>query len=159
MRQQQKVKPRESNVRPESAVATPGGYGKKASRRPQTAGRTRVETARSSRSSRQPSASSNYTSKSSRSSGSRPQSSPLVRHGVVGKRPEKLRSIAGYRAPDLVYDEGLLAKARHLNAADLKKMSESHLFRQACLKSGCKLKAVFPKPVSSFLNVKLDSND
>ena len=66
-----------------------------------------------------------------------------------------MRSIAGYRAPDLVYDEGLLAKARHLNAADLKKMSESHLFRQACLKSGCKLKAVFPKPVSSFLNVKI----
>ena len=51
--------------------------------------------------------------------------------------------------------KALLAKARHLNAADLKKMSESHLFRQACLKSGCKLKAVFPKPVSSFLNVKI----
>ncbi len=138
-----------NNARPESNYNNDNNNAR--SRRPQTAGRGRTSAPSSATSSRNTYTSSNNNNNRNK----RPQSSPLVRHGAVGRKPRKLRSIAGYTAPDLIYDEGLLAKARQLNAKDLTKMGDSNLFRQACLKSGCTFKAVFPKPVSSFMNVKI----
>ena len=118
--------------------------------RPSTAGRSRPSTA-----GRTPSMVSSAQSSASRRSRSRPQSSPLVRLGAVPKKPSRVTAIAGYRPPDLVYDEELLAKARQLNMKDLQRMAETKLFKQACQKSGCEVSAVVPKAVSSFINVKI----
>lgn len=121
--------------------------------RPQTAGSNRPSTRDSSRSRGMLTTSSSISRGGERSS--RPQSSPLVRLGASTKKPGKVPTIAGYCPPDLVYDDELLAQARQLNAADLNKMKDTALFKQACLKSGCTTVAIQPKSVSDFIDITI----
>ena len=63
-------------------------------------------------------------------------------------------AIAGYVPPDLVYDQQMLARARQLDANDLRDMIRTKGMRDACLQTGFRPKALLPLPVTSFSKLR-----
>ena len=114
----------------------------------------------------------NGTTAQSRNRRNRPQSSPLVRATSGGNKfdadPGFVKGeIAGYKPPNLKFDDDTLARARTLTREDIQAVfkldsrgrQQKHMAMtpagEACLRVGIQPRDLLPRPVSTFTTLKV----